>query len=96
MVGERGPLRGPGSEGSKGSQGSEGGGFAAFGGDEYKISVTEFPFVSPLLHDEETEPPSLGRGWPLKGKRLTMICASLLLLQIMFAVHAVRHRRIGA
>ena len=24
---------------------------------------------------------------PLKGKRLTMICASLVLLQIMFAVH---------
>ena len=61
--GEKGPLRGPGSEGSKGSQGSEGGGFAAFGGDEYKISVTEFPFVSPLLHDEVPKPSSFGRRW---------------------------------
>ena len=34
-----------------------------------------------------------GRRWPLKEKRLTMICASLSLLQIMFAVHAVRRRR---
>ena len=89
-------------------------------GDEYKVSVTEFAFVSPVLHDEVLKPPSIGRGWPLKGKRLTMICASLSLLhpllslthwifgalslpykssslvQLMFVVHAVRRRRIGA
>ena len=57
-------------------------------GDEYIVSITEFSYVSQLLHDEEPKPPSTGRGWPLKGKRLTMICASLALLQIMFAVHA--------
>ena len=32
-------------------------------GDEYKVSVTRFGIVSPVLHDEEPEPPSLGRGW---------------------------------
>jgi hypothetical protein len=68
---------------------AEGCGIAAFGGDEYIVSVTGFTFVSPLAHADEPEPPSSGRGWPLKGKRLTMICASLSLLQIMFAVHAV-------
>ena len=42
----KGPLRGPGSEGSEGSArpwqaGSKGGGIAF--GDEYEVSVTEFP-----------------------------------------------------
>ena len=31
-------------------------------GDEYKVSVTGFAFVSQLLHDEETKPP-----FPRKG-----------------------------
>ena len=31
---------------------------AAFGGDEYIVSVTGFTLVSPMLHDEEPEPPS--------------------------------------
>ncbi len=31
-------------------------------GDEYIVSVTGFPLVSPQLHDEEQEPPSTGRG----------------------------------
>jgi hypothetical protein len=31
-------------------------------GDEYKVSVTGFAFVSPQLHDEEQKPPSLGRN----------------------------------
>ena len=28
-----------------------------------KSAVMGFTFVSPVLHDEEPEPPSLGRGW---------------------------------
>ena len=55
-------------------------------GDEYKVSVTEFAFVSPVLHDEVLKPPSIGRGWPLKGKRLTMICASLSLLHPLLSL----------
>ena len=39
---------------------AEGCGIAAFGGDEYKVSVTGFTFVSTVMHDEE--PPSPGRG----------------------------------
>jgi hypothetical protein len=31
-------------------------------GDEYEVSVTGFAFVSPVLHDKEPEPPSLGRN----------------------------------
>ena len=31
-------------------------------GNAYKVSVTGFTFVSPVLHDEEPEPPSLGRS----------------------------------
>ena len=31
-------------------------------GDEYEVSVTVFPLVSPVLHDEEQKPPSLGRN----------------------------------
>ena len=33
--------------------GAEGCGIAAFGGDEYIVSVTGLAFVSPVLHDEE-------------------------------------------
>ena len=33
----------------------EGCGIAALGGDEYIVSVTGLPLVSPLLHDEEQE-----------------------------------------
>ena len=35
---------------------AEGCGIAAFGGDEYKVSVTGFTFVSTVLHDEEQKP----------------------------------------
>ena len=42
---------------------AEGCGIAAFGGDEYIVSVTGLAFVSPVLHDVEQEPPSSGRGW---------------------------------
>ena len=31
-------------------------------GDEYKVSVTEFAFVTPVVHAEEPEPPSTGRS----------------------------------
>lgn len=31
-------------------------------GDEYKVSVTGFTFVSQVVHAEEPEPPSSGRG----------------------------------
>ena len=55
-------------------------------GDEYEDSVTEFIFVSPVLHDEELKPPSIGRRWPLKEKRLTMICASLSLLHPLLSL----------
>jgi hypothetical protein len=41
---------------------AEGCGIAAFGGDEYIVSVTGFTFVSPLVHADAPEPPSLGRG----------------------------------
>jgi len=40
----------------------EGCGIAAFGGDEYEVSVTGLAFVSPVLHDEEQKPPSLSRN----------------------------------
>ena len=45
---------------------AEGCGIAAFGGDEYKVSVTGFTFVSQVVHAEEPEPPSLGRS-PAEG-----------------------------
>ena len=40
---------------------AEGCGIAAFGGDEYVVSATGFPFVPSLLHDKEaiTKAPSL-------------------------------------
>ena len=31
-------------------------------GDEYIVSVTGFVLVSPVLHNEELEPPSSGRS----------------------------------
>ena len=31
-------------------------------GDEYEVSVTGFPLVSPVLHDEEQKPPFLRKG----------------------------------
>ena len=39
--------------------------------------VTGLAFASPVPRDEQPEPPSPGRRWPLKGKRLTTFCASL-------------------
>ena len=38
-------------------------------GNAYEICVTGFGFVSPVLQDEEPEPPSPGSGWrqPPKG-----------------------------
>ena len=40
----------------------EGCGIAAFGGDEYIVSVTGPASVYPLLHDEEQDPPFLLTG----------------------------------
>ena len=37
-------------------------GFGIAFGDEYIVSVTGPASVSPLLHDEEQEPPSTGRN----------------------------------
>ena len=37
-------------------------GFGIAFGDEYIVSVTGPASVSPLLHDEEQEPPSIGRN----------------------------------
>ena len=51
-----------GPEGSKGSEGSKGK-VSPLCGDEYEVSVTGFTFVAPVVHAEEQEPPSLGRGW---------------------------------
>ena len=63
-------------------------------GDEYKVSVTGFTF-SVIWYDKHSADwlAALAAPYPsapdfhLKVKRLTMICASLALLQIMFAVH---------
>ena len=55
-----GPRSGPGSEGSKGSKGSEG--VVLPDGNEYEDSVTGFTLVTPVVHADEPEPPSLGRG----------------------------------
>ena len=49
---------------------AEGCGIAALGGDEYIVSVTCLPLVSEVLHDEEPEPPSLGRGWRRRRRRI--------------------------
>ena len=48
---------------------AEGCGIAAFGGDDYKVSVTGFPLVPPIPHDVVPEPPSPGRGLYTAAKR---------------------------
>ena len=76
-----------------GSKGSKGGGIA-LSGDEYEVSVTGFTF-STIWYDKYSadwlaalaSPYPASPDFHLKVKRLTMICASLALLQIMFAVH---------
>ena len=98
MDGPRGPLRGPGSKGSEGSAclwqaGSEGGGIALWAMSIKSalrdwLSVS-YGMISMLVIGSLRSPPPI-RAAPdfhLKVKRLTMICASLALLQIMFAVH---------
>ena len=67
-----------------------GGSFAA----DYKVSVTGLAFYI-IWHDKHSadwlaalaSPYPASPDFHLKVKRLTMICASLMLLQIMFAVH---------
>ena len=44
---------------------AEGCGIAAFGGDDYKVSVTELVFVSPTSQGKEPELPFQGRGYIL-------------------------------
>ena len=39
-------------------------------GDEYEDSVTGFVLVSPVLHDKELDPPSPGRGWRRRRRRI--------------------------
>ena len=59
------PLRDSGSEGSEGSarfQQAGSKGVVSPDGDEYEVSVTGFPLVSPVLHNGEPEPPSTGRN----------------------------------
>ena len=66
----------------------------ALSGNTYKVSVTGFTF-STIWHDKHSadwlaalaSPYPASPDFHLKVKRLTMICASLALLQIMFAVH---------
>ena len=67
-----------------------GGGLAA----DYKVSVTEFIFNAIWYNKHSADwlaalasPYPASPDFHLKVKRLTMICASLALLQIMFAVH---------
>ena len=63
-------------------------------GNAYKVSVTGLAFCV-IWHDKHSgdwltafaTPYSAVPDFHLKVKRLTMICASLALLQIMFAVH---------
>ena len=45
---------------SKGSKGSKGGGIAF--GDEFYSQRYGIYFMSPVLHDEEQKPPSIGRN----------------------------------
>ena len=50
---------------------AEGCGIVAFGGDEYIVSVTGFTLVATMLHDEEPELPSSGRGgWRRRRGRI--------------------------
>ena len=61
---------------------------------DYKVSVTGLAFYI-IWHDKHSadwlaalaSPYPAAPDFHLKVKRLTMICASLMLLQIMFAVH---------
>ena len=63
-------------------------------GNAYKVSVTDSPFCV-IWHEKHSadwlaalaSPYPASPDFHLKVKRLTMICASLMLLQIMFAVH---------
>ena len=63
-----GAAKRPGFRRFKGFRGFRGEGIAF--GDEYIVSVTGLAFVSPLLHDEEQKPPSLGRGWHRRRRRI--------------------------
>ena len=74
-------------------------------GNAYKVSVTDllsvpYGIVSILVISRYAAPPyPAAPDFHLKVKRLTMICASLALLQIMFAVHpreSVSHDSQGA
>ena len=58
LTGPWGPIGATAWQGSKGSEGV----VSPLRSDEYEVSVTGFGFVSPVLHDKELEPPSLGRG----------------------------------
>ena len=60
---------------SKGSKGSEGGGLSF--GNEYKVSVTGFAFGSSLAHAEMPKPPSLGRRWRRRRRRIGASVLSL-------------------
>ncbi|WP_302157247.1 hypothetical protein, partial [uncultured Dialister sp.] len=66
----------------------------ALTGDEYKVSVTGLAFYVIWREKHSADwlaalasPYPASPDFHLKVKRLTMICASLALLQIMFAVH---------
>ena len=39
-------------------------------GDEYEYSVTCLPLVSPVQHDEVPKPPSIGRRWRRRRRRI--------------------------
>ena len=79
--------------GSDSACGAEGDGIALTG-DEYEISVTGLALCV-IWHEKHSadwlaalaSPYPAAPDFHLKVKRLTMICASLALLQIMFAVH---------
>ena len=85
-------LRCEGSQGSEGSKGSEGDGIALWAMSIKSalrdlLSVS-YDIVSILVISRYAAPPyPAAPDFHLKVKRLTMICASLALLQIMFAVH---------
>ena len=49
---------------------AEGCGIAAFGGDEYEVSVTGFRFVSQVVYDGVLKPPSFGRGCRRRRRRI--------------------------
>ena len=68
-------VGGKGSEGSEGSKGSEG--MDCPSGNEYKVSVTGFAFGSSLAHAEMPKPPSLGRRWRRRRRRIGASVLSL-------------------